>query len=272
MPELESNFLHFSCQSDQASFTLTALPAGQPQLTNVRLGVQYHQGRRRAQLLHSGWSSGAFSEPERVASSQGPLNQLRLEGRSPDRSLHYRVEFALARQYPLFLWRITLENLGKRPVAIDRITMLDAPARSIRLSEAPHGDWAFFANGWQSWSYTGAFGPAEFQRWSRLGLFRIPMIANAGTPRPDRPGHYASDFFGVLGDRTHRLGLVAGFLSQRQHFGSLEVWTQPEAVINMWANGDGARLIRASPSRRIGPYCASPIWTKWTPWGLTWRP
>jgi alpha-galactosidase len=69
------------------------------------------------------------------------------------------------------------------------------------------------------------------------------MRQNAGTPQPRGRGRFASDFFGVLGDVTHRVGLLAGFLSQQQHFGSLEAFTDPfEPALRMWANGDWARL------------------------------
>jgi alpha-galactosidase len=39
-----------------------------------------------------------------------------------------------------------------------------------------------------------------------------------------------------------RRALLAGFLSQRQHFGSLEAWIAPQPALRLWANGDGARL------------------------------
>jgi alpha-galactosidase len=49
--------------------------------------------------------------------------------------------------------------------------------------------------------------------------------------------------FGVLGNRTHRTGILAGFISQKAHFGSLETWTDPlRPSLRLWANGDNARL------------------------------
>jgi alpha-galactosidase len=49
--------------------------------------------------------------------------------------------------------------------------------------------------------------------------------------------------YGVLGDRLHRTAVLAGFLSQKQHFGSLEALTLPlTPALRMWANGDGTRL------------------------------
>jgi alpha-galactosidase len=248
MPDLETNSLAFSCKPEGAAFSLVALPTGCPQLTDGRVGIHYRQAGRKFKLgflpRNMSWANSTLSGPERVISNQGPMLQVRLEGYSPDRGLRYRVEFALGKQLPLFLWRVTLENLGNQPIYIDRITMMEAPAGSLRLSSEPAGDLAFFANGWQSWSYTGAFGHGDKQPCPGRGLgpFRVPAVSNPGTPTPGRPGHYASDFFGILGDRKHRTGLLAGFLSQRQHFGSLEAWTKKGGALHLWANGDGARL------------------------------
>jgi alpha-galactosidase len=244
MPDLETNLLAFSCKPEQAAFSLISFPTGCPPLrvTDGRVGIQYRQAGRKFKLWNTSWANSTLSGPERAISNQGPLLQVRLEGSSPDGQLSYRVEFALGKQSPLFIWRITLENLGGQPIYIDRITMMEAPTGSISLSNEPVGDLAFFANGWQSWSYTGAFGHHDKQPGSRLGPFRVPAISNPGTPTPQKSGHYGSDFFGILGDRNHRSGLLAGFLSQRQHFGSLEAWTKKEGALHLWANGDGARL------------------------------
>jgi alpha-galactosidase len=49
--------------------------------------------------------------------------------------------------------------------------------------------------------------------------------------------------FGVIGDRQRRSGILAGFLSQKQHFGSLEAYTDPiYPALALWANGDNAVL------------------------------
>lgn len=36
--------------------------------------------------------------------------------------------------------------------------------------------------------------------------------------------------------------MLVGFLSQKEHFGSIEAWTREDPIIHLWANGDGARL------------------------------
>jgi alpha-galactosidase len=76
-----------------------------------------------------------------------------------------------------------------------------------------------------------------------LWLLQEPPNINPETRRTRRAGHFSSDMFAVLGERKSRAAVLAGFLSQRQHFGSLEAWTdQAGFSLQMWANGDQARL------------------------------
>ncbi|HEX7973564.1 MAG TPA: alpha-galactosidase, partial [Anaerolineales bacterium] len=149
---------------------------------------------------------------------------------------------------PLFLWRIRVENPGLQPVQLDRLDLIHLDPRQGRVCLAPdprsaRSNLIFLSNGWQSWSYTSVYSSRDRYRRTRLGFLRLPCEANPGTPLPARPGHFASDMFGVLGDRSSRAGLLAGFLSQRQHFGSLEARLDgPQPSLSMWANGDGACL------------------------------
>jgi alpha-galactosidase len=49
--------------------------------------------------------------------------------------------------------------------------------------------------------------------------------------------------FAILSDRTHRSGIVMGFLSQKQHFGTIEAWLHPlHSAVHIWAAGDNIRL------------------------------
>ena len=50
--------------------------------------------------------------------------------------------------------------------------------------------------------------------------------------------------FGVVADRTHRTGMLFGFLSQRQTFGKLSVRLDRLApALRMWAQGDGVVIM-----------------------------
>jgi alpha-galactosidase len=117
------------------------------------------------------------------------------------------------------------------------------PAKGRCPSEISSPELAFFSNGWQSWSYSGVYTSEDRYRHTRLGFLRSPVEHDAGTPSPSPPGLFASHMFGVLGDRRSRSAILAGFLSQREHFGALEAFIgMPRPALRLWANGDGARL------------------------------
>ena len=53
---------------------------------------------------------------------------------------------------------------------------------------------------------------------------------------------FSSDFFGIMGDTRSNKGIILGFLSQKQHFGTVMANLNKSPQIQMWANGDNVRL------------------------------
>jgi alpha-galactosidase len=152
------------------------------------------------------------------------------------------VQIGVSRDEPMAYFQMSLKNNSNSPLIIHRITPLIIKPGNLHFSEKETQNPAFFSNGWQSWSSSGAYGLGDKQRNSILGRFQNPMIINPGTPQPNNRHHFTADMFGVLGDRTQRVGVLAGFLSQKQHFGSLETRFNPELSMTMWANGDGVSI------------------------------
>ena len=158
---------------------------------------------------------------------------------------------------------------GHQPIFIDRFDLLNMGSSS-QLSLGPKPDLAFFSNGWQSWSYCGVYAPGERFRRTRLGFLRLPTEANAGASRPSRSGLYPSQMFGVVGDRASRLAMLAGFLSQKEHFGTVEMGAVKELPAGT-AMGQKARRINCRWARRktcraptymCGPTATAPGWTR----------
>lgn len=197
--------------------------------------VWYRLGRGLFLAL-SRWQEPQWFPPQRIDSPQGLLNQTALTFLD-DNGARYVLTFALPVQYPLLLWKISVRNDTQKVVYLQRLVMLDAKRYH------PKGKPGFFSNGWQSWSYTGAYGLEDrFQR-TRLGPLFSPVRVNHGTPQPGASGHFASDMFGILGDRLQRTAFLAGFLSQKQNFGSLEAHLAKESSsLRMWANADSIHL------------------------------
>ncbi len=97
-------------------------------------------------------------------------------------------------------------------------------------------------NGWQSWSYTGTYSANERMIQSRLKWFQGPKLYDAATPQLEKAGTFASDQFGVILDRSNRIGLLAGFLSQKNHFGHILMQPGKLPVIQIKAAGDQAEI------------------------------
>ena len=224
------------------------------------------RGKRRFQLLEK-WLKPRVSVACYQSPQHGDGEWIQVEVGPDANGVVCVVEFVLLQEHPLFLWRITLRNQGSRPIQIERIEMLRAgffPRRRLLPSPGPillryrskpagygvvrphpnPGKLGFFSNGWQSWSYTGAYGPHDVYRATRLGVFAAPMWYASGKAPQRKPGTFLSDMFGVLGDRQYRSGILAGFLSQKQHFGTLEASIAEPLypAIKLWVDGDLTRL------------------------------
>ena len=253
MITLESQHLQFNCLPEHAAWSLLSLSGTAMWIENARMACFYRVGRRQMEALTKIWPDFHIAGPELLPSPHGPIQLVRISVGPDEGGVKYELRFALPENAPLLLCQVSLLNESKDILAVDRIEFARiGPADStisrpstIRLHTDP-GELAFFANGWQSWSFCGTYGPGDAPRYPPMAVLDAQKVLNPATPRPHFPGHYSSDFFGVLGDRAHRTGLLAGFLGQQQQFGSLEAWTVGEASLRLWANGDGAWLLPGS--------------------------
>lgn len=245
MAAIENRDFRFDCSPEKGCFDLGRSEAV-TFINGGRLGVMYRCGREHFEALRDTWQTFSALEETVEDTHLGLLRQIRIETGADRQGMAFHLVFALPEAYPLFLWRIGVENRGQDPVKIDRITMLqsgrDRECGQVRVSDAEQPRLAFYANGWQSWNWSAVYGNAQRQRNTRLGPIMGPMYRNHSTPVTRRAGHFSSDFFGVIGDRNARVGWLVGFLSQRQHFGSLECWLGEETGLCVWANGDEAVL------------------------------
>ncbi len=235
---LTSDFFHFSLNTDGYSWDLKSLSTQALELKSVRMRVDYLlAGKLKQTGIY--WRSTQVQEQHTSISPLGELQILDIVP-SPDANhLEYKLSFAVSDPQKLFLWKLIITNHGNSPVHITRITLLDLGEPEKTFGEM--SDPAFYSNGWGSWDHAGSFGYQDHFRSTRLGIFSAPMRINPGTPQPKQRGVFASDMFGVLGDRASRKGLLVGFLSQEQHFGSIEV-DFPSQGFNLWANGDSTQL------------------------------
>ncbi len=244
-------------QSDDLEFVLS-LPTGRwavhsrrqdfPDLAGAAFGVAWSRGRARR--TWNGEMRGA--RVTELGLDRGPENPSRslLIELDVDGEISLDLEISLGLDLPALLWRVRVENSSSEPIRLERVDMfrlggqismppVRKPSSGLRL-QAGTPDLAFFSNGWQSWSVTGALGRSDRFPRTRLGPLSLPMSRGAVARQPHGRGVFASEMFGVVGDRVARSGLLLGFLSQRETFGGLRVnLARPDPDIQVWAGGDG---------------------------------
>ena len=184
----------------------------------------------------------AIPESHRLSESRA----LQFSGKDECLEIGWKVEFMLRATHPIILWRLTISNLSEAPIFLEKIILLkpaDKTTTNIKTSkQEDEQNLRFFSNGWQSWSYSGVYSRDECIRRSRLGFLQEPMVNNPGTPTFKRKGLFSSDFFGIVMDTKSKKGFVLGFLSQKEHFGTVMANLRKTPQIQVWANGDNTRL------------------------------
>jgi alpha-galactosidase len=265
---LENRALQFAVYPRASRWSASSRSWPHMALENIQLGLHYRRGWSDQHVLDL-WRNPTIAAVEKVPSPHGQLQQLRISIQVRDREVSCELVFAVPEDEPFLIWKCSIENRGSQPIFLDRMDLLSAgfvyPSHAglpgaVRLLQKPDkaairskskdspfisspGDLAFYSNGWQTWSYTGAYSRDSRYYRTRLGPLTTPLYWNARTPQPRHRGLFISDMFAVLADRTGRTGLLAGFLSQQQHFGLIEAYIgAPEPALRMWASGDGTRL------------------------------
>ncbi len=265
---LENASLQFTLNPDLTRWSLIsrAGPLADrqvPAVINAQTGFYYHRGRAYRNALDR-WPNLEVAEEAIRTLPTGRCASLDLLIPPGAEGLNFRLTFAVPESHPFLLVRLMVENRGSEAIAVERLELFSAgfiyrqrsgPRGSLQFApQPPEGepakrrtgvqplDMAFFSNGWQSWSHTQVYSEEDRYRSTRLGPFNRSVLINPGTPKPRRGGLIASDMFGVLGDRGNRNALLAGFLSQGEHFGSLEAYLGFSRALRLWANGDDVQL------------------------------
>jgi len=252
VPSLANRFLEFALDANTALWSLRPAGAEFPALRGVRVGFALRDpGGQRLK-----WEGAVYavevSAAERVDTRHGPASRLvaALRPAGPGlTALELVVEFVLPEAHPGLHWRLHLRNRGEGPFRLRELELavvgsrlgfsLQPPVSALHLHPEV-GHLAFFSNGYQSWSFTGALQAGMTLPLSRFNWLEGPKFLNLRNPVVNGLGHFTSDMFAVLGDRTHNTALVAGFLAQREQFGHLEalVVDARSPYLRLAAHGD----------------------------------
>ena len=251
MTLFSNSTFHFEIHPELGRFSFQPNSSLSPQITMAGLEITYRKNGRKYSELGIPWDI-ASNVSEIQATKHGWGNQTRLSIQSKHKDLGIHLIFAYSNENPFLLWKIILQNISRKPLYIEKIFLLkagnhnqnaDSPTNGSEIGSSDTPDqMAFYSNGWQSWSVSAAYNATEVQRSSRIGLFQDALVTNHGTPKIKQYGHFSSDFFGITVNRKLRTGLLTGFLSQKEQYGSIETHLSGSPEISMWANGDHTRL------------------------------
>lgn len=157
--------------------------------------------------------------------------------------IRVKVEIALPDSHPLALMRMTLSNESAESIFQKSFTLLDSRRIALGKEVTAKNQTGCYVNGWQSWSYSGAYGSKQKPVVTHLGPFQQPKLYDSSTPFLKSAGKYASEMFGVLLDRGQRRGWAVGYLSQAEHFGHVLMSLSGGLHLSAHLAGDDA-LIR----------------------------
>jgi alpha-galactosidase len=207
-------------------------------LSAMRSGGAYRLGGRRFPLGRG--EAQVDVAPDSTPLGTQPVMALRFP---PDvNGLAVTLRLALWAEGRGLIWSWELAHGGVHPLQLERLDWLHAVV-------APAGEWDFFANGWQSWSYSGLTPHGRAQPRSRLGAIRAPLDPPAASAPRGRDRLRAS-MFAALIHPASRSALLAGFLSQREHFGIIDCDRRPDAPrLHLWADGEEAILLPGATLR-----------------------
>jgi len=232
--------------SENGNFDILTNSPSLPDILHARLKLCYALKGAPVESMDSHWQVTGEQKEMVQLPEHGETELVNLDLAEDENGLAVRLQFGIAQEVPLLIWKVTVTHQGDDPVEIEKITLLDLdPSRGGKINwpkAQAQNDLGFYSNGWQSWSPSRWYAADARMEVSRLGGLQLPMIQNPSTPLPREKGRFSSDFFAVVGDRSIRSGFVLGSLSQHNHFTSIAADFNGETNLSMWANGDNARL------------------------------
>jgi alpha-galactosidase len=184
------------------------------------------------------------TEPEPVAAELpcwGKVNEFTLADSSVD-GIEFSAQYRVSDSHPIIGIQFSIRNSSMQSIQLGSIQVCSLESISTCEEGRLGSDLGCYVNGWQSWSYTGTYNARRKAIHSRLKRFQGPKLYDAATPHSDKAGVFASDQFGIIVDRSSRVGVLAGFLSQVQQYGHILMQPAKALPMQVYAAGDGATL------------------------------
>ena len=244
---IQNNYYLIEPSKRRDGFSITSRNFKNISLRDFTISIKYSTGNNKKNLwIFSDWQALDTRESPFYIRGIGKGNIATFRMIVENQAISVLISFFLPDQKPFVLWCVKVKNNGSIPIWIKKIELIRPCGNNQKmesnLSNIHKDAICVFSNGWQSWSLSAAYNQKEKQKRSRLGFLQNPMIMNPGTTLTKKPSHFSSDFFSVINDKKSKRGILIGFLSQKQQYGSIEVKTGNTPIIRMWANGDNLQL------------------------------
>lgn len=244
MFELHNESLTLNIEPKGSVFSLASRSDPNVEILNVFPAIEFVRTSKNHYLPEEPENDFAIRMDEIKESKHWKLQIAEFTRGFQSQNVKLTITFALPEKYPMLLWKMEFTNLCCDPILFKKFHLLQmdkSRKSSIQFGlDEKTSRLAFYSNGWQSWSFTAAYGAEEKMRQSKLECIQGQQWHNAGTPLPKKRGIFSSDFYGVVGDRDSRKGWLIGFLSQKKQFGSVFADLRKDARVQLWANGDDA--------------------------------
>lgn len=242
MPKLSNSFLTFDLDPESRTFTLKSSIFPQARIDKAEFAIELVKNSP----TDFGFKPDSLVLERRTDARLGNLALLSLDYIDQTRGLLAKVEFAMPSGKPFLYQRLSVKNLGAKKVNPERFRFASIERSQLQFGDRSASQTSFFSNGWQSWSPTGVWHYGDKQVRSNLIGLSTPMLYNTGTPITRKASHFSSDMFAAVLDQQVQVGLLFGFLSQREQFGSVEAKLHPEPELSVWANCDQIELLPGS--------------------------
>lgn len=238
MPQFAND--HFSVEFDPARNSIQIQPKTHPECLLQSELPQAVFGIGEKTLTVKVGADQVFSPSEQQVDGLGACQVF--SSRSQVDGVDFLAELAFPQEYPLVLIRMGLTNQTLGKIHQQQFIPLKSTKVVLAQQDAGSADLGCYVNGWQSWSYSGTYAMNQKAVITHLTPFQAPKLYDPATPVLSKAGEYTSDMFGTLMDRTHQTGWLAGFLSQKEHFGHIHMTGKPGLSLTASASGDGAEV------------------------------
>ena len=239
---LANPWLTLTLQPEHACFSLSHSTLAAFGIASASFGARVAAGLASRGYLPGQLVLQTLAEVPGFPTANGLLDSVRLTYASRQGGYALHVHLGLLREKPLMLLRLRLENLAETDLHPDEFVFLETPPEGLTFNPGTASNPFFFSNGWQSWSPARVYHAPDRQQRTHLGLLARPMIQENNAQPPARRGHFTSDMFALLGDQAAGSALVAGFLSQKQQFGTIQADLTGPLRVRVAASADRVTL------------------------------